>query len=115
MVDYGKSREGTRDEAYAEAEGFRHNGDLYKVRVTALYPYKDYKRGGDRLYCHLDYKNVTKNTVGRFANVWVDERDPNERDGHLRRHSTYRTLARLLDQQTPDDSPVFKKERLTTR
>lgn len=107
MVRYGTSIEYGREESWAEDDDFTHAGDAYTVRVTALYPYKDYANNKDELHAHIDFMNVSQGVSGRFANVWIDERDPNEAAGHLRRFSAYRTFRRLLGSQTPIASPVF--------
>ena len=110
MVEYGTSFEPltNREESWAQDSDFTHAGDSYIVRITALYPYKTYKGpNGDALRAHIDFINVTQGTSGRFADVQIDPRNPNEASGHLRRHSTYRTLRRLLQTRTPTVSPVF--------
>jgi hypothetical protein len=108
MVRYGKRVEDNgREESWAEDDDFTHAGDAYTVRITALYPYKQYSQGGDELLCHIDFLNVTAGVSGRFANVWCDARNPDEASGHLRRHSCYRTLRRLLETAEFIPSPIF--------
>ena len=98
MVRHGQSLEKSgRIESYAEDDDFTFMGDSYTVRVTALFPYKDYKNKKDELFANIDWVNNTKGTKGRFEEVWIEARLPNE---ELRRHSAYRTLRRLLSRPT---------------
>lgn len=85
-----------REEPYAEDDDFEWLGDNYTVRCIALHPYKDYANGSDKLFCTLVATNLNTGEVNTFERVWVDERNPNEASGHLRRHSVYRTLRRLM-------------------
>ena len=106
-VTYGTAVENGREESYAEFDELQWRGDSYVVRVTALYPYKDYANNGDDLLCHIDFMNVTQGISGRYANAVIPARDFNEPDGHLRRHSAIRHLKWLVDNVQPVDSPVF--------
>ncbi len=96
MLTYGTTVVDGKEESWAETDEFERQGDNYRVRVTALYPYKDYASGSDKLLCNLDWTNINSGASGTFERVWIDERNPNEASGHLRRHSVYRTLNRLL-------------------
>jgi hypothetical protein len=93
---YGTVMVDGREESYAEDDDFEWQGDNYTVRVVALPPYKDYANGSDKLFCTLVATNINTGKVDTFERVWVDERNPNEASGHLRRHSVYRTLTRLM-------------------
>lgn len=96
-----------RNEPYAEFDELMYRGDSYVLRVTALRPYKDYANGGDDLRCHIDFLNVTRGISGRFTDTIIPGRDFGEPDGARRRHSTIRHLKWLVDNVTPDPSPVY--------
>ena len=109
---YGKSFEDGREEAWAEATDYSFQGDSFIVRITALYPYKDYANDSDELLVHLDYLNVTQNISGRYERVLIPSRanvPAPQGEQALRRHSTYTLLTRLLATTTPDvmPSPVY--------
>ena len=106
-VWYGTAFENGRDESYAETDEFSFQGDSYVVRVTALYPYKDYVQNSDALYCHIDFHNVTTGAKGRYAFTTIPERNPQEANGQQRRHSAFRHLQQLLATEAPIASPVF--------
>lgn len=115
-VTYGTSRErtarGMRSESWAELDGVSIGGDSFVIRVTAIWPYKDYsgrigRPNRDELHCHLDYWNVTQQIAGRYPSVWLEARGAS--DGDLRRFAAIRTLQRLMNDNTiqPITSPVF--------
>lgn len=107
-VTYGTAIENGNEESYAEFDELVYQGDSYVFRVTALHPYKDpQSMDPDALRCHIDFMNVTQGTSGRYADVWIDGRDPMEPDGHLRRWSAIRKLQDLVTNNTPIPSPVF--------
>ena len=93
MLTYGTVEVDGRLESYAETDEFSYRGDNYLVRVTALHPYKDYANGGDELLVNLEYTNQGNGKTGHFTRVWIEQRRANE---HQRRHSTFRTLQRLM-------------------
>ncbi|KKN01583.1 hypothetical protein LCGC14_1126320 [marine sediment metagenome] len=106
-VTYGTATENGKEESYAEFDKLVWRGDSYVIRITALYPYKDYANGGDDLSAHIDFLNVTQGISGRFDNIIIPGRDQNEPEGHLRRFSAIRKLKDLVDNATPIASPVF--------
>jgi len=94
-------------ESFVETDEYSFQGDSYYIRLTALRPYKDYTNNKDQLLATLDFHNVTTDEKGRFYRTLIDARNPGESNGHQRRHSTYRTLNRLLASETPIPSPIF--------
>lgn len=114
-VTTGTSVEYGRVESWAEATDYTFAGDAYVVRVTMLHPYKDYANDGDALLAHIDVWNVTAGTSGRYQRVVIpDRRIPSNHaappgEEHLRRHTTYTLLNRLLASTAFDvtPSPVY--------
>ncbi len=104
---YGTSIENGREESYAEFDELVWQGDSYVVRITPLYPYKDYANNNDSLLCHIDFMNVTQGTSGRYASETIPGRDANEPQGNLRRWSAIRHLKDRVTNSTPTASPVF--------
>jgi len=99
VITYDKKEEEGRMESRVTSDEFSRKGEGYIIKVVAIPPYKDYANGKDELLVNLYYENVVTGKGGMFEKIWLDARDPNEKDGHLRRHSAYRTLERLLAAQ----------------
>lgn len=108
-VSYGTSFEELtgREEPWAQLDQINYQGNEYIIRVTALYPYKDYEAGSDALRCHIDFHNVTQGITGRWEDTEIPARDLNEPQGNLRRWSAIRHLQFLVDNVAPVASPVF--------
>lgn len=110
-VTYGTQDEmtarGLRNESYAEFDEFTFQGKSYIFRVCALWPYKGSPTDPDALLCHIDFHNTTDGIKGRFANVEIPGRNPNENNGHLRRHSAMRKFKDLIRTETPGPSPIY--------
>jgi hypothetical protein len=107
MILYGEAELDGRIESFVETDEYTFQNQDYYIRLTAMHPYKEYAQGRDQLRATIDFRNVTTGETGRFYDTLIDERNPGEADGHLRRHSTYRTLNRLLASEQPIPSPVF--------
>ena len=109
MITYGHAFEELtgRDESYAEFDELKWRGKSYVLRVTMLYPYKDYANNKDDLRCHIDFMNVSDGTSGRFHDVIIPGRNLNEPEGHLRRWSAIRKLKELVQEGTTVPSPVY--------
>jgi hypothetical protein len=107
-VIYGTTVENGRETTYAEFDELVYLGDSYVIRVTAIHPYKNLPgEDPDALLCHIDFMNVTQGTSGRYANVIIPARDPQEPQGHLRRWSAIRKLQDLVNNSIPIASPVY--------
>lgn len=107
-VTYGTTVENGREESYVEFDELQWRGDSYVLRVTALFPYKDYDGANpDALFCHIDFMNVTQGISGRWADTVIPGRDFGEPAGNLRRHSAIRHVKFLADNVVPIASPVF--------
>jgi len=105
MLTYGKALENGRMEPYAQTDEFSSGGDQFILRMTAIHPYKDYARGSDVLNAHIDYHNLATDATGRWENVQIPERKP--QDKNLRRHSVFRIIPALLVQGDSIPSPIF--------
>lgn len=113
-VEYGRSMENGREETYGEITGFQIAGDTMIFRITLLNPYRHYDfdvwppvrlEPRDELLVHLDFWNVTDGTSGRYASIWLPEKEPG--DNNLRRYSGFRKLQDLFQSVTPIPSPVY--------
>lgn len=112
-VTYGRSVENGREETWGEVTGFTLAGDTLVFRITLLHPYRHYvetngvwQKDDDELLCHLDFLNVTQGISGRYANIWLPDKQGG--DNGLRRFSAHRTLVVLLQTNQPfDPSPVY--------
>jgi hypothetical protein len=107
MIVYGTAVEDGHEESFVETDEYSFQGHDYYIRLTAMRPYKDYARGRDQLIATIDFRNGVTRETGRFYKTLIDARNPAEANGHLRRHSTYRTLNRLLASEQPIPSPIF--------
>ena len=107
MIIYGEAIEDGRTESFVETDEYTFQSHAYYIRLTAMHPYKEFALGRDQLLACIDYRNVTTGEKGRYYKTLIDARDLGEVDGSLRRHSTYRTLNRLLASEQPIPSPIF--------
>lgn len=103
MITYGEDP--ITGESYSETDEFSLAGNDWLVRITAVPPYKDYANNKDELLVNIDFHIPATGEKGRWANVWLPERLPN--DNGLRRHSLYRTLPELKAQVEPIPSPIY--------
>lgn len=94
MINYGVRELYGREESFVETDEFSLAGDPYWVRMTAVYPYKDYANKRDELLVTLEWRNETTGEEGLAERVEIPGRLP--QDNNLRRHSLYRVLPQLI-------------------